>query len=156
MSRSAIFLDIDGVLHPVSSKDEEQFSRLPLLADMLLDIPEWDVVISSDWRIGYSLDELKVFMPLIEDRITSKTPVLDIKRRVREHEIKGWLAMHVEYERFMVLDDNSNQFSKDFRSHLVETDPCVGLTDKDIRKISRIVSLFGCSKTDDPLAYIFS
>ena len=54
-SSDLLFLDVDGVLHPVGtdySFSSRFFSHLPLLEELLQEFRSIDVVISSDWRLA--------------------------------------------------------------------------------------------------------
>lgn len=46
-----LFLDFDGVLHPEHCHESKHFCCLPVLEDALRQAPEWQVVISSTWRL---------------------------------------------------------------------------------------------------------
>lgn len=48
-----LFLDIDGVLHPVD-RAEGVFSCKPLFEVTMRDFPDIEIVISSSWRIDHS------------------------------------------------------------------------------------------------------
>ncbi|WCT24267.1 HAD domain-containing protein [Acidovorax temperans] len=50
-----LFLDFDGVLHPEHCHESKHFCCLPVLEDALRQAPEWQVVISSTWRLQKSL-----------------------------------------------------------------------------------------------------
>lgn len=63
-ARMILFLDFDGVLHPVKSTIDDIFCRTPLLEDFLLhEMPDWKVVLSTSWREPHRLDELFDFLP---------------------------------------------------------------------------------------------
>jgi hypothetical protein len=75
-----IFLDFDGVLHPYSpwpfTEEEKRshFQHLPRLESVLRDYPETRVVISSDWRLHVSIEELRAhFAPDIQPRVIGAT-----------------------------------------------------------------------------------
>ena len=59
-----LFLDFDGVLHPVRSNIDDIFCRTPLLDQFLIhEMPEWRIVLSTSWREPHSMDELLDFIP---------------------------------------------------------------------------------------------
>src|ERR1039457_666017 len=81
-----LFLDFDGVLHPVFPKrelpDEENqlFSYLPRLENVLRDYSELRIVIVSSWReIRPWENVIKAFSPDVASRIIGATPVLKTK-----------------------------------------------------------------------------
>lgn len=76
-----IFLDFDGVLHPFfplpdnSDKDNAHFCGVPRLAQVLVKHPTAQVVISSTWRLGRSLDQLRALLgPVVGARVVGVTP----------------------------------------------------------------------------------
>ena len=101
-SRKLLFLDIDGVLHPVGtdySFSSRFFSHLPLLEELLREFKSVDVVISSsrhlvisssrhlvisssrhlvissDWRLAESVEQLqRYFSDDLRHRIIGATP----------------------------------------------------------------------------------
>ncbi|MCU1775210.1 HAD domain-containing protein [Pseudomonas sp. 13B_3.2_Bac1] len=109
-----IFLDIDGVLHPLfprkdrPGKESAPFAYLPRLSAILRDYPDTHVVISSTWRVNRTLKELKALFPLdLQDRIIGSTPVLEDSQRPggREEEASSWLDLHPEYSSWIAVDD---------------------------------------------------
>ena len=60
LGASLLFLDFDGVLHPAGG-EAQHFVNLPRLERLLREYPMVDVVISSAWQDGLTLEELKGF-----------------------------------------------------------------------------------------------
>jgi hypothetical protein len=56
-----LFLDFDGVLHPLQ-RSEPDFCRLPLLWKILRSCPHVDVVFSTSWREIYRPEEMIEFV----------------------------------------------------------------------------------------------
>ncbi len=109
-----IFLDIDGVLHPLfprkdrPGKESAPFAYLPRLSAVLRNYPHTYVVISSTWRVNRTLKELKALFPLdLQDRIIGSTPILDDSLRPggREAEASSWLDLHPEHSSWIAVDD---------------------------------------------------
>ncbi|WP_428984995.1 HAD domain-containing protein [Pseudomonas koreensis] len=109
-----IFLDIDGVLHPLfprkdrPEKESAPFAYLPRLSAVLHDYPNTYVVISSTWRVNRTLNELKSLFPsYLQDRIIGSTPVLEDSQRPggREGEASSWLDSHPEHTSWVAVDD---------------------------------------------------
>lgn len=148
-----LFLDFDGVLHPVGSQEADYFCRLPLLERFLTDAaPGWRVVISSSWRDYFPLDVLKQhFSPGIQARIDGCTPFDDDRHLSatwgaqaslypREIQIRHHLAKrHLPTHDWIALDDHGDWF-RDAPSnpHLVLTDPATGLTEGTIARLHHI------------------
>ncbi|MFJ9535152.1 HAD domain-containing protein [Herbaspirillum sp. NPDC101396] len=123
-----LFLDFDGVLHPLNREDGA-LSRLPQLEITLRKFNEIDIVISSAWRQEYSLTQLRgYFSDDIQRRIIDVTPVLDHldNRYLRQAEIDLWLRnAGREYEGWIALDDSEWLFPPGCRN-LILVDPEVG------------------------------
>lgn len=98
-----LFLDFDGVLHPVfpmadwDTADNQLFAFVPRLESLLRAHPNVRVVISSSWRERRAMDVLREpFSEDIRERIIDKTPVLPAAERphgrgVRQLEVERWL-----------------------------------------------------------------
>jgi len=112
-----IFLDIDGVLHPALpvGHEEGKFCHLERFETIMREYPEWKIVISSGWRLRYSLNKLRTFFSNdIADRIVGITPILlssqpafrqrEIEQYLREtsHDLTPWIA----------LDDSAGDYAE--------------------------------------------
>lgn len=115
-----IFLDFDGVVHPVSFPLKDPFSALPLFETWLRQHPEVDVVVSSAWRKERTLDDLKgFFSPDLQCRIIGKTPHLkgDLNMRgQRETEVLQWLSdAGRRGDAWVALDDDEQAYVSNHR-----------------------------------------
>jgi hypothetical protein len=113
-----IFLDIDGVLNPLTAKRDASgrfghraFENFRLILDKL---PEASVVITSTWRYEYTLPEMKAYFREVgidPHRIVDMTPDLRCDDGMirhyptRDEEIRAWLGQHPGVEQFAILDD---------------------------------------------------
>lgn len=95
--QSVLFLDFDGVLHPIGGNASgTPFGRLPLLEAMLREArcAAVRIVVSSTWREAYSPSRLRsVFATDLRARVIDVTPTLDDYdgTYARWHEIRpGW------------------------------------------------------------------
>ena len=114
MTNKLLFLDIDGVCHPLSaySKGTSFLEYVPLIAKTVGNTP---VVVSSSWRGTYFLDELQeMLQPL---NVVGSTPVEDSfgEHGSRQREIKQWLEGDISGKNWdwIALDDMENLFYKD-------------------------------------------
>ncbi|SCX71781.1 HAD domain-containing protein [Variovorax sp. EL159] len=129
-SSELLFLDIDGVLHPVGvdySFSSRFFSHLPRLEALLREFESVDVVISSDWRLAESIEQLqRYFSADIRHRIIGATPQIDPNATVhyrRQLEIQAWLDGNGRrVAEWVALDDWPESFEAGF-ARLVLTDP---------------------------------
>lgn len=146
-----IALDIDGVLNRHETYQERYWPPIdPVLVgrlDRLVRETDARVVISSTWRLMYTLTELRELLAragglIVAGRVIGRTPELrypDDMPRPRGEEIEAWLAGWRERARarLVILDDADDMAH--LLPRLVRTDPFHGLTDADCE---RVVALF--------------
>lgn len=129
-SSDLLFLDIDGVLHPVGvdySFSSRFFSHLPRLEELLREFGSVDVIISSDWRLAESIEQLqRYFSAEIRHRIIGATPQIAphvVVHHRRQLEIQAWLDGNGRRDaEWVALDDWPSSFEAGF-ARLVLTDP---------------------------------
>lgn len=147
-----LFLDIDGVLHPVQADGEELLTQLPMFEEWLRVRPEVEVVISSSWRHSHSIEKLKgLFAPDLRHQVvgvtdaywrwmydeTGEVPLTTSNER--EHEVLRWLEVHgAKGAAWVVLDDMPGQFIRTL-DHVVACEPRVGLTEHLLEKAERVL-----------------
>ncbi|RZI39826.1 hypothetical protein EGT07_26895 [Herbaspirillum sp. HC18] len=131
-----LFLDFDGVLHPVDRRSGI-LSCLSELEAVLLEFRNIEIVISSSWRTEYSLVQLRaMFSPDIAPRIIDVTPDRATAMEIiepyrREREIEDWLRENDgEHEPWFVLDDCEWMFSPAC-TRLLRMNPATGFTAAD-------------------------
>lgn len=143
-----IFLDIDGVLNsdkyigsgkfnlenPISQIDPDSV----LLINKLVDKTGAVVILSSNWRLLFSLTKInKMFTKCGSTfRVTAKTPSQRKISSYREDEVNEFLSKNPA-ESFVILDD-VNEFY-DLKNNLVLINSLVGITEKDLDKAIRIL-----------------
>ncbi|KWU24765.1 HAD domain-containing protein [Burkholderia cenocepacia] len=134
-----LFLDFDGVVHP---RTRGTFELLPMLEDWLVLNTHVDVVISSTWRLEYSLAHLRegFLCPELHPRIIDVTPDLPAHAGpVRQAEIEHWIAAHGRRtSRRAALDDDATLFQKGC-PWLVQTEYTAGLTPQHLAALSRLI-----------------
>ena len=121
-----VFLDFDGVLRressPPSCFQKDCFERFESTIRPFEDL---EIVISSTWRIGFSLGEIRsMFSPDIAERIVGSTPELEnVKRYGRFQEIIKYLAEQKrDDETWIAIDDSAELFPADAPLLLTESD----------------------------------
>ena len=153
------FLDLDGVLCLRSSRflyfDPECVKRL----QNVLEITGARIVISSAWRHGLSVEQLRdVFnkcgdrhneyrgpIPYFDvDRIIDKTPCLDVDRSEtseglwgRGYEIVAWLKKYQKelgIEKYIIVDDEVSDLQP-LINFCVKTEMAEGLTEERAQEI---------------------
>ncbi len=146
-----IFLDFDGVLNIFIQNNESWDINYPSdgclnnidaikYLNELHDEVNYSIVITSSWRY---IDKEKKFSFNCSDilynsglnaniNILGNTPMLDTG--TREDEIKAWLEDNNYNNKFLIIDDEDNPFSK-LKEHLILCDPEFGLTEYEMNDI---------------------
>lgn len=141
-----LFLDIDGVLHPVSpfNKDVGVFCHLQRFEVVMRDFPEWLIVISSSWREEFSTDVLRSFFsPDIATRVVGVTPiVLAGGKFLREIEIRQYLSSTGQQTApWIALDDSAHSFQD--QNNLVLCSSETGFDDISAEKLRNKLMVSG-------------
>lgn len=155
-----LFLDFDGVLHPVHAEVDQLFLAIPLLEQVLRGFPLLDVVISSSWREVHPLDEMQeYFSPDIGNRIIGITPARpelskvpdDLWSYVREGECAVWIARHRPWVPWIAVDDDAWRF-KPHSKRLFLVDGKTGLTEASVDALrTRLQALAPVGRKRNPL-----
>ena len=137
MRKITLFLDFDGVTHPLHCHESKHFSCLHGLEEVLREMPSVEVVISSTWRHQYSLHKLKSrFSVDIADRIAGVTPTMpdftQLPERLcgfpRHAECLQWMRTHrLPFDAWLAIDDRPYLFEP-FFDGLVVTESRFGAT----------------------------
>jgi hypothetical protein len=145
-----LFLDFDGVLHPLQ-RSEPDFSRLPLLWEILRACPHVEVVLSTSWREIYRPDEIIEFVTYgggedLAHRIIGSTPTRLIEQGAfhyragmpfhrRHDECELWLISNNQANRpWLAIDDIAVWFPPD-SPNLYLIDGKLAMTEADAEKI---------------------
>ena len=131
MTQRVIFLDIDGVLAPITRWD--RYGDLDLACIQVLNeivaSAGADVVVSSTWRYGKTAPELQKileaqgFIGCVLDKTPTGAPGAG-----RGDEIAAWLAEHAVCG-YVIIDDHVDM--GELHAHLVLTHPAHGLQPAD-------------------------
>ncbi len=129
-----LFLDFDGVFHPIGAGVQHfQAPCVQLFSEVLRMCPGVPIVVSSTWRCAHSLEELRGFFPEdVGTRMVGTTPELLVgEGYYRYKEIKLYLEKHASPDApWVALDDNREMFPPACDGTLVITDSGTGLTPK--------------------------
>jgi len=145
-----IFLDFDGVLNSDAFFKANDNRYLPETLDLaavarvntIVARTGAKVVVSSTWRLGYSLDQLKDILgrhhlsgevigvtPVIQD--VDEDRVIVVRKAPRGLEIQRWLDTQPEPpEAFVILDDEADM--EHLGGRLVRTQFATGLGDEQV------------------------
>lgn len=138
-----LFLDFDGVLHPVGHRvgEEDNFMHLPVLEDWLRehDHKHVRIVISSSWREQMDIDGLKLlFSSDLRERVIGKCPTVPSDPEPefwRYEEIMAWIRETGYVGPWVALDDTGWEFPDDL-GQLVLCDRAIGINDKTLEELS--------------------
>lgn len=157
-----IFLDVDGVLNCQlfysENKDkgetfvEQNICKMRVSwLNALCKEMDIKVVISSTWRKGKTVDELKeIFLECgATFDVIDKTPVFRDSDTVRGNEIQRWIkdnsdlleCQYYDFHTYAIIDDDSDMLYQQ-RNNLFLTDSYAGLTPDTCYKIKRFFEKF--------------
>ncbi len=120
-----IFLDIDGVLHPLNEGDNPAgwLRWVPVLEALLVNAPDVKLVVHSTWRYMYRDDELCALLGPLSDRFIGCAP-----RVARGDAIEMVLqANKASLTAYLVLDDDRTEFTSR-RLNVLFCDPRLGIS----------------------------
>lgn len=128
--KPVIFLDFDGVLNSLASTlalggcGSRQFDPVCVrLMARLADAADAAVVISSAWRIGSNVEELRLILSRYSEALADRVVgVTGSGGPQRGNEIAAWLAEHPnEHNRsFVIIDDDADMLDGQL-PHFVQT-----------------------------------
>lgn len=149
-----VFLDFDGVVNTIywekdangiccvnaMKRGHEELNNQQAIGwlNELYSIVQYDIVVSSTWRMGMSVEDLQNlliksgFRP--EIRVIDKTPVLHEERGV---EIQQWIDENNFTGDFIIIDDDSDM--GELLPKLVKCDTYIGFTIYDYQKSLKLL-----------------
>jgi hypothetical protein len=143
-----IFLDFDGVLHPVfprktlPAEESQPFSYLPRLEGVLREFPESRIVIASSWRINRPWENvISAFSLDITARIIGATPTLiqkepPYRRHPRYQEILDFLNnKNLLDAPWIVLDDDPALYPANCQNLILCADGFRDAEEKSLREV---------------------
>lgn len=138
MSR-VLFLDIDGVLNSEAwyrarpdgpwSESREFDPEAVWILHAIVAMTGCEIVISSSWRIGRTVEELQVLLPGLP--VVARTPIRTTAV-TRGAEVREYMALHPEITASAILDDDSD-FDDDLP--LVRTEWKLGLRPRHAEQV---------------------
>lgn len=147
-----LFLDIDGVLNKcmvvkitIDGLTHEEVLEPKMINNLnkIVSETDCDIVISSSWRIPYSLDKLRQILSLngfqYSEKIIDTTPRIKTGKMSkfvsRGHEIDKWIRDNNFNGVFVILDDNSDM--EHLKGNLIQTNTFEGLTSDITNRLIR-------------------
>ena len=167
LMKKIVFLDIDGVLNTErwytqmnksTPKDRFGYAFDPVAVDNLYKIiagSDADIVVSSSWKC-FGLNGIQemwkernlpgnvigVTPNTISDEMLLNMNLDELDEvAIRGREIEEWLSLHGKnVDNFVILDD-IDSFLTSQKTHLVLTNPIVGITEEDATKALSILNM---------------
>jgi hypothetical protein len=157
-----LYLDFDGVLNSVEStiayhhlrghpttifSETDRLDPIAIgLLKFLVDATDAKIVVSSTWRLNYSLDEFKDIFAQYE---WENAPFIGTTGRggigsVRGDEIKEWLDAHPDVANYVIIDDDSDMLEEQL-PHFVNTSGTTGFT---LVNLCEALTIFGVPNKD--------
>jgi len=134
-----LFLDYDGVLHPLFAGCQPTFEGAARLREFLLKYPCVSVVVHSSWRFipGYSekdVGDVLSLGPELEDRFLGVTPISEPSRW---ESIQAWMKARPYTGAYVILDDMATSFPTEARPYLISPHHVYGMTENDWNELER-------------------
>lgn len=138
---NTIFIDFDGVMHPVTAiaglspyhpqldleiKRRNMFCWLPLLEEVLQDDDDITIAVHSSWKQYLSNDQMNAILGNLASRYIGITPI----GAARYHGILQ-VVQRAGIEHHLILDDATDEFPL-HHPDLVATHPSRGLNDERV------------------------
>jgi len=141
-----VFLDFDGVTHAIDNNISGMSNLfdsncMTFINQALSKFPAVKVVITSTWRLEYSLDELKYQMGVLGEKVIGATPdippiQLSNLKGSREIECRAWLKENNSEELVIAIDDKALMYDT---LPVYETQSGVGFCMNDIQQFQQYV-----------------
>lgn len=146
-----LFLDFDGTTHPLGGHSKDDFCCLPRIEKVLREFPHVRVVISSWWRDGATLEQLRsYFSHDIRERVIGATPIekalpygsdsgIMVGAMERGEEVALWIKQNDYQGPWVALDDDYRGFP-DYCVNLIRCDSSVGVDEEITEKLRQYIS----------------
>lgn len=150
-----LFLDFDGVLHPsdvflqkgrpVLHSKGELFMWAPQLIEVLIPHPHVKIVLSTNWVRMRGFSRAKSALPeALQERVIGATWHSSMHRdeydnTSRFQQIAGYVSRN-NVQHWLAVDDlheHSEEWKESYKTHLIKTDPELGLSDPDVLELLR-------------------
>ena len=123
-----LFLDFDGVLHPLTSERENLFCNVHYL-EKSLEFASCKIVITSNWRLTHSVDTMRELLPnKIGRLIIGATDLATALNHQRFVEIQNYLKTYIDSSSvdWRAIDDMPQDFPRECEN-LIYCDSHLGM-----------------------------
>ena len=138
-----IFLDFDGVLIPLSPDGPPASAEAIGNLNLLVQLTEAKVVVTSNWRNGRSVEQLEALPKSwgYKWSVLGKTQDSDGSRGVDEDRgelVESWLATNGPVDAFVIIDDDRTTLEH-LAANLVSPSPDKGLQMHDVAEAMHVL-----------------
>jgi hypothetical protein len=133
-----LFLDFDGVLHPLNSEKENLFCKVHYL-ERALEGASLKIVITSNWRLTYNTQKMRELLPRsIGELVIGATEVINEINHKRFIEIENYLSTHINSSSidWRAIDDSPQDFPTDCKN-LICCNPISGMGSEEQIQIAK-------------------
>lgn len=125
-----VFLDFDGVLHPVPTRAGESlpFEWVLDLAELLSDAPDVMIAVHSSWVASYPLEMLRDFLGPLGHRLIG-----GVGPGPKASSIVDFLNLRSDVQDWLVIDDQQGEFPMDFPGVVLICDGARGISDPAVQ-----------------------
>lgn len=149
LQRRILFLDIDGVVLPLSQPTRRRYEdypegRIPRPLERLVGLldahPQIELVLSSSWRLDIGIERARDLLP-----VRHRAKLIGEMARVgnsadRGAECRQWLVAQSTSALFVAVDDCRQLYAADF-DRLVRVNARTGIEGESIQAIKRLPQL---------------
>ena len=140
-----LFLDFDGVLHPLFSSIDKHFTNLKYFEESIRQYSNISIVLSSSWRHHHTMDEILAFFAVdIQRRMIDSTRHVEISKATNRYaEIIDYLKHTNQTQCFWIaIDDAKNEFPEDLRN-VVFCRPNIGFDEEAAKLLHQLMLKLG-------------
>ena len=151
-----LFLDFDGVTHPLHCNESRHFSRLAGIEGVLRACPYVEVVLSTTWRLQYPFDHLQgTFSRDIQPRVVGATEAAfmlpewpsRLNAYPRHKEAHHWMLTNRDAsDRWLAIDDRPYLF-RPFSNVVIECVPETGADEQVLARLKNRLREMGETRT---------
>ena len=139
-----LFLDFDGVLHPVPGVPTDRvlrgkpvvraghglpFEWLPILCGLLRPHPDVRIIVHSSWRLVHAATDVREMLGELADRFVACAP-----HGPRWDCVRAVLDTNTDITDYCILDDAAEELASAPSGRVILCDPYIGISDPRVQR----------------------
>lgn len=135
-----VFLDFDGVTHPVSANNNYFRSDCIQYIYSAINIYNPKIVITSTWRLDVELKQMTSHLDNLDQYVVGSTPEINepFTKHIRQLEVEKYLSVNnIKRVPWVAIDDNAVFYRDDAPVYI--TDGREGFTQDDIKPLREFI-----------------